>query len=285
LVNHAWPDFWAPAWGRPNVAEVFGVARHAEGDLAIFYAKANEMLGPYRTAAEPFLRWPVIDGKHVGVIDPHYFEWDDNGRRRGILYYKIDGNDPKWNLPTDIYAQEIEFTREGLKLVGERKKVMTNDAGEHVIEAPYVVKRGNEFVMIASKDAYLDETYRLVAVKSDNPFDFSGPKKVILESGERFKAPGHHTIVEHNGRTMILFHAFDSDAVGWDQARKLHMMPIEWGEDGLPKIGDGKPAEGALERPGVERPLERGFERAPRSTGFAKILERARERIQTRRAR
>lgn len=271
-VKADFPDFWAPAWGRPGVAELFGVARHRDGDLAIFYAHAKDHLGPYEAPA-PLIRGPVINGRRVGVIDPHFFEWNDHGKKRQILYYKLDGNDASPPVPTDVYAWEIGgWTAEGPTFLGSPVTVMTNDAGEHVIEAPFVVQHGDDFVMIASKDCYADPSYSLVAVRSRSPFDFSGPKKEILTSGEKFKAPGHHTLVEHEGKTMLLFHAFDAGAVGWDQARKLHMMELRWGADGLPLLGDGKPPERPLVRPGIERGTSRPF-----SEGILRAIDRARD--------
>lgn len=239
-----------PAWAKtgftwaPEVLKVEGgyvlyfTARHRKSDLqCVGAATASEAKGPFVSAAAEPLACQFKDG---GTIDAAPFR-DADGQL--YLYYKNDGNHPRFRKPTRIYAQRM--TPDGLTLVGEPVALLSNDAGweDHVIEAPTMVRRGGRYVMLYSANDYgwpdrrPQSPYAMGAALCAGPMgpceDVAG--NPVLASQRKGPAgclsgPGHQAVIEAGGETWLAFHAWDANA-NCRQAttrRFMHIGRISW---------------------------------------------------------
>jgi beta-xylosidase len=119
----------------PEVIEVGGrwllyyTAHYRKKDIQCTgVAVASDPRGPFRdTSAEPL----VCQADLGGTIDAHPFR-DTDGKL--YLYYKNDGNNPRFRKPTDIWAQRL--SADGTALVGRPAALLRNDKPweAHVIE-------------------------------------------------------------------------------------------------------------------------------------------------------
>jgi len=132
-------NFWAPEIAvYKDKYYVYYVGRQSGGPLSVAVATADKPGGPYVDHG-PLVSQPM------GSIDPVPVT-DEKGER--YLIWKEDGNSRK--MPTLLWAQRL--SEDGLKLLGEPKEIMRNDAPWEgaVIEGPFVVRRGEWFYLFYS---------------------------------------------------------------------------------------------------------------------------------------
>jgi len=223
-------------------------ARDKKSDLQCLGAAFSvSPLGPFTSAADKPLLCQTDLG---GTIDSHTFR-DSDGQL--YLYYKNDGNNPQFKKPTDIYVQRL--TPDGMNVVGEAKPLLRNDSAweAHVIEAPTMVKRGENYVMFYSANHYGWETHQRLspyAIGYANCQSAMGPctdaaKNPILNSYNDRKVgclsgPGHQSVFDVGGRQFISFHAWATTkgCRKFDNKRYMYIAPLLW-KDGKPQIGIG----------------------------------------------
>lgn len=122
----------------------------ASGRQCVGAATAKSALGPFRPVGDQPLVRTLDEG---GAIDAAHFV-DADGTR--YLLYKNDGN--AIGVPTYLYAQPV--AADGVTLLGERIATIRNDAAEgELVEAPFLVRNGGEYVLFYSYGRYDDETY------------------------------------------------------------------------------------------------------------------------------
>jgi len=239
----AWPswargDFWAP-----EISEhggrffVYYTARRAEpgrrGTLCVAVADAPAPAGPYTDHG------PLVC-QDAGSIDA-YATRDEEGRR--YLLWKEDGNDR--NRPTPIWAQAL--SGDGLKLEGKRKELIRNDAPweRHVVEGPYVMRRGGWFYLFYSGNACCGRgcNYALGVARSRKllgPWE-KYPKNPVLAANDAWQCPGHGTAVETpDGRAFMLYHAYRRRADAFSIGREALLDEIRWTDDGWPAFNEGR---------------------------------------------
>jgi beta-xylosidase len=259
-----WPtwargDYWAPELSEHRGRfYVYYTARRAEADrrgtLCVAVASAGAPAGPYTDHG------PLVC-QEAGSIDA-YATTDERGRR--YLLWKEDGNDR--NRPTPIWAQPL--SEDGLKLEGEPKELIRNDATweRHVVEGPYVFRRGGWFYLFYSGNACCGRgcNYALGVARSQKllgPWEkFSG--NPILKANEGWQCPGHGTAVETpDGRLFMLYHAYRRRAGAFNVGREMLLDEVKWRADGWPEFngGRGPSASGASPLGVQESPDEAEF--------------------------
>lgn len=232
------PEWSAGSYWAPEIAEdrgrfyVFYTARKKNGPLCVAVATAPQPRGPYTD------RGPLVC-QEVGSIDAMPIR-DENGQR--YLVWKEDGNSRK--LPTPLWAQPL--SEDGLKLVGERKEILRNEAPweAHLIEGPFILRRQDWFYMFYSADACCGRNcnYKLGVARSRKllgPWE-RNPANPILSGNDAWKCPGHGSIVTHpKGRHFLLYHAYHPKDFQYAGRQGL-LDEVKWGADGWPVINDGK---------------------------------------------
>jgi beta-xylosidase len=240
-----WPtwakrDFWAPEIHQVgNKFVVYYTARDHSGRLSIGAAWAKDVRGPYTDLGRPLIR-----DHRTGVIDSNFFK-DDKGRP--YLVWKLDGNDV--NKPTPIYVQRL--SPDGMKLEGSRQKLITNDQKWEgpLVEAPWVVKRGEYYYMFYSGNMYNTDRYATGVARSRSPFGpYEKQPEPVLRSNGHWAGPGHGAIIQKDGKDFYVYHAWKADKIGDPNPRMVLMDQIDW-DGGWPKIGDGTPSGGVPAAP------------------------------------
>jgi xylan 1,4-beta-xylosidase len=246
-------NFWAP-----EISEYHGkyyvyyVGRKKDGPLAVAVAMAEKPSGPYKDYG-PLVAQPD------GSIDPVPVTNENDER---YLVWKEDGNSRR--QPTIIWAQQL--TSDGLKLIGEPKEILRNDAPWEgaVVEGPFVVHRGEWFYLFYSGNGCCgrDCDYALGVARSQRllgPWE-KNPTNPILAGNANWKCPGHGSIVQDaNERFWLLYHAYSARSFTYT-GREALLDEVTFGTNGWPTINGGKgPSAQATAPPEVAQHLQACF--------------------------
>lgn len=248
-----------PAWARegltwaPEVIAVTGgfvlhfTARDRRSDLqCLGTAFSVSARGPFNSSATAPLLCQTEAG---GTIDSHAFRDTDGAL---YIYYKNDGNNPRFRQPTMIYAQRL--TSDGLSVSGPAVVLMRNDIPweAHVIEAPTMVRRGSRYFMFYSANHFGWETHQRLSPYAmgyavcDGPMGpcIDAPDNPILHSYNDRRAgclsgPGHQSVFTVGDRMFISFHAWAATrgCRKLDNRRYLYIAPLLW-EGDVPRLGN-----------------------------------------------
>jgi beta-xylosidase len=249
-----------PVWARrgltwaPEVIAVDGgfavhfTARDTSSDLQCLGAAfSTSPRGPFTSAATAPL---VCQTEAGGTIDSHPFRDSDGAL---YLYYKNDGNNPKFRLPTTIYAQRL--SADGQSVEGPAVPLLTNDTAweAHVIEAPTMVKRGTRYVMFYSANHFGWENHQRLSpyafgyATCESPLGpcVDGPTNPIIHSYNDRRAgclsgPGHQSVFSVGNRQFVSFHAWAATrgCRKFANRRHLYIAPLLWDGD-VPRLANG----------------------------------------------
>jgi beta-xylosidase len=246
-------NFWAPEISQYHGRfYVYYVGRKKGGPLAVAVAMADKPSGPYKDYG-PLVSQPD------GSIDPVPVT-DENDRR--YLVWKEDGNSQR--QPTIIWAQPL--TPDGLKLVGEPKEILRNDAPWEgaVVEGPFIVHRGEWFYLFYSGSGCCgrDCNYALGVARAQQllgPWEKNSANP-ILAGNASWKCPGHGSIVQDaNDRYWLLYHAYSARDFIY-AGREALLDEVKFGTNGWPTINDGKGPSAEMKAPlEVGQHLRTGF--------------------------
>jgi beta-xylosidase len=246
-------NFWAP-----EISEYHGkyfvyyVGRKKDGPLAVAVAMAEKPSGPYKDYG-PLVAQPD------GSIDPVPVTNENDER---YLVWKEDGNSRR--QPTIIWAQQL--TSDGLKLIGEPKEILRNDAPWEgaVVEGPFIVHRGEWFYLFYSGNGCCgkDCDYALGVARSQRLLGTweKCPANPILAGNANWKCPGHGSIVQDaNERYWLLYHAYSARSFTYT-GREALLDEVKFGTNGWPTINNGKgPSAEATTPPEVAQHLQAAF--------------------------
>lgn len=118
----------------------------------------------------------------------------------------------------------------------------------HAIEAPYVIYRNGYYYLFVNWDFCCDgasSTYKIMMGRSTNVTGTyramngvsmeDGGGTLLIGSGDRWKGPGHASIVKVNGRDFLSHHAYDADNGG---AHALRIKYLNWDANQWLVLGD-----------------------------------------------
>jgi beta-xylosidase len=239
-VGDAMPElapwvFAGRTWA-PGVIEIDGTfvayytaAELGTGQQCIGRSVADDPAGPFVDDSEAPL---VCQAEEGGSIDASPFRDADGSL---YLYWKNDGN--CCGLDTWLYAQPL--AADGLSLTGEPVRLLVNDADweAHVIEAPFMWRHDDGLYLFYSGNAYDRAAYAVGYATCDGPL---GPcskavENPILVSSDVAEGPGHNSIVEHEGRTWIVYHAWPPDFFASSDVRTMWVSELLW-KNGRPVV-------------------------------------------------
>lgn len=234
-------DLWAPSLAHFNgryhlyySASTFGSGRSAIG-LA-----TNPVLSPDSTNHQWTDRGKVIESYEsdsYNAIDPNiiideqdrvwmaFGSWNETGIRMRRI-------DPETGMPSS--------KDETLYKLANRP-----DANENAIEAPYIIQRDGYYYLFVSFDHCCDganSTYNIRVGRSESvtgPYVdkegtpmTEGGGTILLESFSDWRGPGHNAVLQDDGVTFLVYHAYSVQA---DGDPFLRMSPLEW-TDGWPSV-------------------------------------------------
>jgi beta-xylosidase len=246
-----------PPWAKPGFTWAPEVVKTARGYVLYFTARDRRLglqcigaavaavpEGPFRSAAAaPLVCQPGLGG----AIDPNIFR-DADGRL--ILYFKNDGNNPVARKPTTIFAQRL--SHDGLHPTGAPVAVLDADQAweGNLVEAPTMVRHGGRYVLFFSANDYgwTEPRQRLspyaigyATCRSAIGPCSAAPENPILASRaapDCLSGPGHQSVLQAGGRSVIAFHAWaaGSGCHRLASSRMLYVADLHW-IDGKPRIG------------------------------------------------
>ncbi|HEX8215720.1 MAG TPA: glycoside hydrolase family 43 protein [Allosphingosinicella sp.] len=236
----------------PEVIEIGGrwllyyTARDRKKDIqCVGVAMAADPRGPFRDESpEPL----VCQDQLGGTIDAHAFR-DSDGKL--YLYFKNDGNNPRFSKPTDIWVQRL--SPDGMAVVGQPVALLRNDKKweAHVIESPTMVRTPSGYTMLFSANHFGWEQdqrlspYAMGYALCRGPIGpcTDAPENPILYSYNEREAgclsgPGHQTVFQARQRSFIAFHAWaaNSGCRNLNSGRYMYIAPLSWSRAGKPVI-------------------------------------------------
>jgi beta-xylosidase len=239
---------WAPeviAAGGGYVLH-FTAKERQSGLQCLGAAFSTDPRGPFRSdATEPL----VCQRELGGTIDSDVFR-DADGQL--YLYYKNDGNNPKFRQPTQIFVQRL--TPDGLHVSGDATPLARNDQPweAHVIEAPTMVRHQGRYTLFYSANHYGWEPDQNISVYAIGYATCRGPLGPCTDAADNpvlhsfndthagcLSGPGHQAVFEVGAHQVIAFHAWAASRdchLATPAHRQLYLAPLGWDGD-RPVIG------------------------------------------------
>lgn len=219
----------------------FTAREAASGLQCVGVASGDNPKGPFSsTAAAPL----VCQRELGGTIDPSMFR-DADGQL--YLYFKSDGNNPRFLKPSQIFVQRL--SADGLTLEDEAKPLIRND--QHwewrVVESPTMVRNDDgRYTLLFSANHFGWENdqrlsnYAMGYARCDSA---TGPcvkarENPILHSYNSKRAgclsgPGHQTVFEVADKRFLVFHAWSATkrCERSNKGRHMYIAPLSWRGD------------------------------------------------------
>jgi beta-xylosidase len=225
---------------------LYYTAHYRQKDIqCVGVAVAADPRGPFSdSSAEPL----VCQAELGGTIDAHPFR-DTDGKL--YLYYKNDGNNPRFKRPTHIWVQRL--SPDGTALVGQPAALLRNDKSweAHVIESPTMVRTPAGYTMLFSAHHYGWENDQRLSAYAMGYATCTGPMGPCTDAPENpilysyrnkeagcLSGPGHQTVFQAAKRSFVAFHAWaaTSGCRKLDDARYMYIAPLSWTVAGKPVI-------------------------------------------------
>jgi len=216
---------WAPeviALGDRYVL-YYTAASAATGRQCIGAAVASAPGGPYVDGSDRPLVCQADDG---GSIDASPFRDTD-----GALYllWKNDGN----AIGADTWLWSQRLSADGLALTGKPARLLKQSAPWEgtLIEGPFMWRHDGRLYLFYAANDYGSPSYAegyAVCATPSGPCT-KGPGNPILRSQGAASGPGHASMVEKDGRTWLLYHAWPAGQEGSvDPGRQLWLDELLW---------------------------------------------------------
>jgi beta-xylosidase len=217
---------WAPeviALAPDRYVLYYTAASTATGRQCIGAAVAQAPGGPYVDGSDRPLVCQADDG---GSIDASPFRDTD-----GALYllWKNDGN----AIGADTWLWSQRLSPDGLALTGKPARLLKQTAPWEgsLIEGPFMWRHDGRLYLFYAANDYGSPSYAegyAVCATPSGPCS-KGPRNPILRSQGTASGPGHASIVEKDGRTWLLYHAWPAGQEGSvDPGRQLWLDELLW---------------------------------------------------------
>jgi beta-xylosidase len=194
----------------------------------IAVATATSPEGPFEFVGEEMLVCPADEG---GAIDASTFT-DDDGTH--YLLWKNDGN----CCGFDTWLYLAPLSPDGLTLAGQPTRLVKQDQEweGNLVEAPTLVKRDDNYVLMYSANDYGGDQYAIGYATADSvagPYTKGEEPLFTTESsGGVYVGPGgQDVVVAPDGSDQLAFHSW----YGGITYRGMNMAALTW-EDGRPVV-------------------------------------------------
>lgn len=207
----------------------YTAAQLGTGLQCVGRAIADDPEGPFIDDTDAPL---VCQQDEGGSIDASPFRASDGSL---YLYWKNDGN--CCGLDTWLYGQRL--AADGLSLTGEPVRLLVQDAEWEgsLIEAPFMWRHDDQLYLFYSGNAFDSADYAAGYATCDGPL---GPcekaaENPILSTSAVAEGPGHNSVLEVDGRTWIVYHAWPPDFFAPSDVRTMWISELIW-RDGRPVV-------------------------------------------------
>ncbi|MEU7571450.1 glycoside hydrolase family 43 protein [Micromonospora sp. NPDC049240] len=208
----------------------YTVADRASGRQCLGRAVAGTPLGPYLDDSDkPLVCQPELGGS----IDASPFRDTDGSL---WLLWKNDGN----AIGVDTWLWSQRLTPDGLRLTGPATKLLkqTEPWEGTLVEGPFFHRHDGKLFLFFAANAYDRDVYAEGYAVCESPTGpcVKAPENPILKSNDVATGPGHASIVEQDGRTWLLYHAWPPGQEGTtDPGRQIWLNELLW-TNGNPSV-------------------------------------------------
>ncbi|MBN1851070.1 MAG: arabinan endo-1,5-alpha-L-arabinosidase, partial [Pirellulales bacterium] len=247
-----------PAWTRQKVPGTDGI-------WAPDIVRVNDWYYLYYSCSTFGSQRSVIGlavNQTLDPADPKY-HWEDRGEviasQRGDSFNAIDpamfvDRDGKAYLFWGSFWSGIKMIeldpdhgkpKDGAEILAVADRLEPPNA----IEAAYVIFRHGHYYLFVSFDACCEgskSTYRVMIGRSDRVMGpyidaqgrslLKGGGTLIIASDERWKGPGHNSILQQGAKNWLVHHTYDMRNL--HRHRILQIRPLYWQENGWPVAGE-----------------------------------------------
>lgn len=197
-------NFWAPDIIEGNDGKYYLYFGNCQAGCNIYGYVSDTPVGPWEKLNEDDT--PVIahnyPRKGFPSLDAQFFK-DDDGR-----IYAYWGT---WVHYNGGYAVG-ELDSGGMATIKKPKNIPLEETPQP-FEAAYMIKKGDKYIFMYSGGSCHDETYNVRYSYSDSPYGpfIPGQNNPILSTNKdgTVHGPGHHSVLEENGRYYIVYHKHD----------------------------------------------------------------------------
>lgn len=214
---------WAPeVMSIDDSYVVYYTARGAtEGVQCVGRAVSESPSGPFHDDSAH----PLLCDADGGSIDASPFR-DADGTL--YLYWKNDGN----AVGRDTFIYGARLSDDGLRLAGEAVPLFRQDAAweGHVVEGPVMWRHDGRYHLFYSGNAFDRADYAVGYAICDGPLglcDKAADNPILVSAGGA-AGPGHCNLIEVDGVTWMVYHAWDADAVGKPPGRTMWLDRVDW---------------------------------------------------------
>jgi GH43 family beta-xylosidase len=222
-------DFWAPELFKHrgkyylHFTALHG-ARRATGQRRVVLAAGDSPLGPFKEVKAPWFETdcPTIDG--------HVFRDDD-----GQLYlYTVHLDQPPGRTCFEIHVRKLD---DDLKASADSTMCVSPTLdweGKVVNEGPFVLRRGDTYVLTWSANPYWERAYGVGLATSKSPLGpWTKAPQPILRASDHVSGPGHHSFAESpDGKDLFIAYHVHRDPANGKAGRVLAIDRVRWLEVG-----------------------------------------------------
>lgn len=247
-------DFWAPGVIEADGhAYLYYAGWHDDGKgMCLGVAVAEGPAGPFEPSDTPI----HCDEGYVAI---DVYPYDDPATGKRLLYWGSDG--------APISARELAPDRTSFAQGSEAIEVFDRNVYqpfESLIEAPWVIKRGEMYYLFVSAGNCCTRPagYAVLVARSSSatgPFESRAKAtdtwggSVILSGNGAWEGPGHNAVVADGaGQDWIIYHAIDPDdpfQPAVDAVKRPMLIDrISW-IDGWPAIANDSPSSDSQTAP------------------------------------
>ncbi|GGH26582.1 hypothetical protein FAZ19_18235 [Sphingobacterium alkalisoli] len=222
-----WPNthwYWAP-----------DMTKGYDGRYYLYYSQPVEIFGA--VSDSPVGPWePLVpNGKSIipnymipGVItlDAQTFT-DDDGKM--YMYWGTWGIYPDHGCAVGLLNHDMKSF--------EKIELIPNTVAIDFFEAPYVFKRNGVYYFMYSSGHCEDHSYRVQYAKSKvgpmGPFEYPDHNPILVTNTDgTIHGPGHHSILEVDGRYFIVYHRHNNPHSGGGFHRQVAIDELFFNADG-----------------------------------------------------
>lgn len=204
-----WPNthwYWAPDMTQGYDGRYY---LYYSQPVEIFGAVSDTPIGPWRSLApneQSIIPNYLIPG--VITLDAQTFTDDDSKK------YMFWGT---WGIYPD-HGCAAGLLKEDMKSF-EKLQLIPNTVAKEFFEAPFMFKRDGVYYLMYSSGHCEDHTYRVQYVKSTvgpmGPFEYPEHNPILVTNEDgTIHGPGHHSILEEDGRYFIVYHRHNNPHSG-----------------------------------------------------------------------
>ena len=209
-------NFWAPDIVKGDDGRYYLYFGNCQAGCNIYGYVSDTPVGPWEKLHDDDT--PVIPHNYpidgFPSLDAQFFRDDDNA------IYAYWGT---WVHYNSGYAVG-ELNNETMDVVSNAKNIPLEQT-PNPFEAPYMMKKGDKYILMYSAESCHNETYKVLYSYADSPYGpfTTGENNPILQTNadKSVHGPGHHSVLKNGDDYYIVYHRHDYPFTAGGMARQV----------------------------------------------------------------